>query len=113
VTSTVDVLSAFSFYTKFYCICFAEYTVDAQPQVEENSFSPHKRGFDFSSNTNATAFAAADGVGFSFGSSVPLNKDTPPLGSAASSNTNPFVFGAFGQESKCKNLTAVLKFSVT
>ena len=76
--------------------------MESRPQIMENSFSPHKRGFDFSNNTNATAFATADGTGFNFGSSAPVNKDTPPPGSAGSSNTNPFVFGAFGQETRCE-----------
>jgi hypothetical protein len=84
--------------------------METQTQLEEKSFSPHKRGFDFSNNTNATALAAADGAGFNFGSSLPGPKDTPLPGSAGSSNTNPFVFGAFGQESRCKKPTAVLKF---
>jgi hypothetical protein len=87
--------------------------MEGGPQTEENSFSPHKRGFDFSSNTNSTVFASVDGAGFNFGSVVPFSKDTPQSGSAGSSNINPFVFGAFGQESKCKNPAAFLKFSVT
>lgn len=87
--------------------------MEGGPQIEENSFSLHKRGFDFSSNTNATAFASADGTGFNFGSVMPFNKDTPQSGLAGSSNINPFVFGAFGQESKCKNSADVLKFLVT
>ncbi|PNF26998.1 hypothetical protein B7P43_G12703, partial [Cryptotermes secundus] len=77
-----------------------ECAMETQPQIEENSFSPHKRGFDFSSNTNATALVTADGAGFNFGSTMSGLKDTPPPGSAGSSNTNPFVFGAFGQESR-------------
>lgn len=80
--------------------------------IDENRFSPHKRGFDFSSNTNATAFASADGTGFNFGSVMPFNKDTPQLGSAGSSNINPFVFGAFAQENKCKNPAARMKFQL-
>jgi hypothetical protein len=85
--------------------------VEGGPQIEENSFSPHKRGFDFSSNTNTTAFSSADGASFNFGSVMPFSKETPQSGSAGSSNINPFVFGAFGQESKCKKAAAVLKFS--
>jgi hypothetical protein len=84
--------------------------METQPYTEENSFSSHKRGFDFSNNTNATALVAADGAGFNFGSSMPGPKDTLPPGSACSSNTNPFVFGAFGQESRCKEPTVIWKF---
>lgn len=90
-------------------MCFAEYTMETQSQIEENCFSPNKRGFDFSNNTNATVLTASDGPGFNFGSTLPINKDTPPLGSAANSSSNPFVFGAFGQDSRCKQSSAVLR----